>query len=121
MIAHYVLVKGPFSIVVLKQKRYTWRHDSVLATLEVSLTQLLKGHNETSAKESKGNIHFVRPGESVATAKKKPRKSWLSGANDWQWLFDYDHQQYVFPVCVKWVASFAAISLRFRRGESKRA
>ena len=64
------------------------------------MTQLLKRHNETSAKENKGNIHFVRPGESVTTAKKKPRQSWLSGANDWQWLFDYDHQQYVLEILI---------------------
>ena len=86
--------------VALKQKRYSWRHDSVLATLEPALQQHITTQNESKKKIGKKLITFVKPGERKS---KKPSNSLshlLSGANDWQCQVDYRDKSKIFPPAI---------------------
>ena len=50
--------------VALKQLRYSWRHDSVLFTLQPALRKHIEAHNESKKTvASKKLIIFVKPGE----------------------------------------------------------
>jgi hypothetical protein len=77
----------------LKQKRYSWRHDSVLFTLEPALQKHIVAQNESKKVGASRNlIAFIKPGE-----RKKPTKPvkysspthLLSGGHDWQCQVDY--------------------------------
>ena len=89
----------------LTQKRYTWRHDSVLANIEISLRALVDGFNSSApvsfAKVTQKSFKacFVRKGEKKAARKKKEdvSRSLLESANDWRLLVDFDHKKVVFP------------------------
>ena len=85
----------------LKDKRYTWRHDSVLATLLQLLVPVLMRHNASKPASSKptpitfvkgGNTNLVKP-----TAHKSVKKNLLEPANDWQLLIDFDCCRMTFP------------------------
>ena len=91
----------------LTDKRYTWRHDSVLATLLQILVPVLIRHNAVKVTASRPDpIAFVKatPAGAKTTALKtaissrQPRgKSLLNGANDWQLLIDFDCHHILFP------------------------
>ena len=83
----------------LNDKRYTWRHDSVLSAMDNGLRAHIINHNESQRSRPKiPNINstFVRPGEQ-RTKKKQQPNSLLDGASDWQLLTDFDHAKMVFP------------------------
>lgn len=87
--------------VALYAKKYTWRHDSVLATLQPLLSQRLRTHNFAVERARTPGLceSFCRVGE-----KKRPEKSnrtshhsILTGATDWKYLVDFDRRRIVFP------------------------
>jgi hypothetical protein len=89
----------------LIDKRYTWRHDSVLATLLQLLVPVLIRHNESSPSSARPTpIAFVTAGKKseVKTAgRNRPSaKNLLKLANDWQLLIDFDCCRMVFPVLI---------------------
>ena len=99
---HHILVNCDFA---LKQKRYTWRHDSVLKNIEISLTSLVKGFNSkvpTSLVKStrKGfEACFVKKGELKKQGNPKPGRvtqSVLECANDWKLRVDFDTRKQSF-------------------------
>jgi hypothetical protein len=77
----------------LTQGRYSWRHDSVLNCLELTLSQHIKSHNEEKiAHRPKSFINFIKAGTRGPSASMLPPAHLLSPAHDWQSLFDYhDH------------------------------
>jgi hypothetical protein len=98
---HHILVNCP---VGLKQKRYHWRHDSVLANIEPALIKLISEINHTkpmsSFETTKKSFQscFVRAGQKPSPKRKVVmRRGLLEAANDWVLLVDYDHKSIVFP------------------------
>jgi hypothetical protein len=83
----------------LTDKRYTWRHDSVLATLLQILVPFLIRHNASKAiRPQPPRIAFVSATSKIRGNSRQPcRKSLLSAANDWQLLIDFDCNQILFP------------------------
>ena len=86
--------------VALKQKRYTWRHDSVL----MCIRNAVRVHIETLPRQeppSRDKMIFIRAGDPVpkATSKRK-RKSILSGSTDWLTEADFDHKRFPFPASI---------------------
>lgn len=89
--------------VALSQKRYTWRHDSVLAILKPELEKYIQNVNckspsvLRSVKFSSSSSHMqclhrdILQGSSIS-------RSVLDSANDWQLLIDFDHCHITFPV-----------------------
>ena len=86
----------------LKTKRYSWRHDSVLATLLPHLQRKIKEIN--ACKPGKDCIPHIS--SSFVSANKNSKSSFrvfhfqrslLHGAYDWQLLVDFNHNQIVFP------------------------
>ena len=93
--------------MALKQYRYSWRHDSVLFTLEPVLQKHLTTWNESKkkAEPSKVLIPFVKPGEHkfVKSSKQKQETKsrlpdhLLHRAHDWQCQIDYRDDSKIFP------------------------
>ncbi len=83
--------------VALKQKRYTWRHDSVNLHLLKALTELTISMNGKSVQAPSNIISFVQAGEKCKKCKSRTRKSLLEGTNDWKIGADFDHKQFSFP------------------------
>ena len=84
--------------VALNQRRYNWRHDSVLGNLK----PILEDHLKQQAKFSKkvpNSIKFVKAGSKVPQNKTATTRcpSILSGANDWELLIDFDDNRLLFP------------------------
>ena len=86
----------------LEQKRYTWRHDSILATLQPILLSHIQQHNE-SRNESQNQPsvlldHFIREGDVKNWKSKKLQASnLLKKAFDWELLVDFDCKNIIFP------------------------
>ena len=94
--------------IALKQKRYTFRHDSVLSTLKPVLLELIQKHNSKSQvnKLVHPNIKInfrsakdksTKSVSSRARPKPQDNRSLLDGANDWKCLVDFDRNNIVFP------------------------
>lgn len=88
--------------VALSQKRYSWRHDSVLLTLEDKLRQRLSTHNKSPPKK-RFKVEFVSSTSSkkrVSNKKKAGAKMscLLGSATDWKIIIDYTMAPVVFPV-----------------------
>ena len=86
----------------LEDHRYTWRHDSVLATLFQALQPALMHHNAkppTIAPVPKIDMSFVPMGSAISTRSKQLRikPSLLGSASDWKLLVDFRHKPYLFP------------------------
>ncbi len=82
------------------EKRYNWRHDSVLYTLELTLRPFIENFNNSrSSVIPVISRSFVPSGEASPSTgpRKKSPKSCLDGARDWELLVDYDHKKIVFP------------------------
>jgi hypothetical protein len=82
--------------------RYTWRHDSVLASLLQFIQPVVVGHNaKTPSAPSVPKISssFVPAGTSVLTKSRRSRAnpSLLGSASDWKLLVDFRHKPYLFP------------------------
>ena len=85
----------------LNDKRYEWRHDSVLLAMSEGIRSHIDHHNSANIKAKIPHISssFVRAGKK-ATAGNRPQtsiKSLLVGASDWKLLTDYQHAHLVFP------------------------
>ena len=88
--------------VALSQKRYSWRHDSVLLTLEDKLRQRLSTHNKSPPKK-RFKVEFVSSTSSkkrVSNKKKAGAKMscLLGSATDWKIIIDYTMAPVGFPV-----------------------
>jgi hypothetical protein len=83
----------------LADKRYTWRHDSVLATMLQILVPFLIRHNASKpTRPQHPRIAFVSASSNIPGSSRQPRgKSLLAAANDWQLLIDFDCSQMLFP------------------------
>jgi hypothetical protein len=92
----HILCNCPFS---LHSKRYNWRHDSVLRTIECVITDRIIDQNKRKAQpNSFRSIKFVPAGvKRAASHFSATCTGVLSHANDWQYLFDYDATPIVFP------------------------
>ena len=87
----------------LTNKRYTWRHDSVLATMLQILVPALIRHNASKLASTRpAPIAFVSVGSAAAVNKHSQplSKSLLKAANDWQLLIDFDICRMLFPVTI---------------------
>src|ERR1700744_524848 len=87
----------------LSQGRFTWRHDSVLANIELSLTKLVTEFNKkrptpfAAAAKTSFSKCFVRPGVKTSTKKNtEPNRPLLAVANDSMMLVDFEHKTIVF-------------------------
>jgi hypothetical protein len=93
----HVLCHCPFS---LANKRYNWRHDSVLRTLEPFVRERIAQENASKERKfNSGFITFVRAGEKPSSRPTKSNtvENILFNARDWQVTFDYDHIPSIFP------------------------
>ena len=88
----------------LTSHRYTWRHDSVLATLLQAIQPVLLNHNEkppTPEIIPKISRSFLpanaSPRPKRAKTTRRPKRSLLSTATDWKLLVDFRFKPYVFP------------------------
>jgi hypothetical protein len=100
---HHVLVNCDFA---LKNKRYTWRHDSVLKNIELSIASLVADFNQKTpttlvkATRKAFEASFVRKGERKKRGNQPPERvtpSVLACANDWKLRVDFDAKQVEFP------------------------
>ena len=84
--------------VALHQRRYAWRHDSVLLTFEQALKNHIKNQNaeETKRKTIKTQ-RFVKEGGTPKEKKLDESVNIMDGANDWKLLIDFDDKRIVFP------------------------
>jgi len=87
--------------VALKQKRFSWRHDSVLVTLEPTLQKHIAAHNESKkVAASRKLIAFIKPGERKKISKNSSPSHLLSGAHDWKCQVDYRDDPKIFPPAI---------------------
>lgn len=87
----------------LQDKRYTWRHDSVLNSLSQAIKERIDLHNQSPVRPPKiPSIRqcFVRAGSSASVPKISVSSvgCLLSPVNDWEILVDFDHKKALFPV-----------------------
>ena len=103
---HHILVNCSFA---LNQKRYTWRHDSVLKNIEISLANLVADFNQrkptslVKATKQAFEACFVRKGEKQKHASQPAAsvtQSTLACANDWKLRVDFDAKQIDFPPAI---------------------
>ena len=85
--------------VSLQQQRYTWRHDSVLLVLQLSISEYLEKQTKQPQKSVK-LIKFVKKGS--ACGKGNSRSSYrsssiLDNATDWKILVDFTKKKILFP------------------------
>ena len=95
---HHILSHCSFS---LNDKRFTWRHDSVLALIFYTLMEHIEAHNKSQKTFDKPDlIQFVKAGfnkthsQSLKTSNKN---NLLSKGNDWRILADLPSLNFVFP------------------------
>ena len=82
----------------LNQKRYTWRHDSVLGYLKPLLQQRLDDANANPKRYAPPAQAFVKAGsKTTPTTKSHRRKSILDWATDWKLLVDFETEKIIFP------------------------
>jgi len=100
---HHILVNCKFA---LNQGRYTWRHDSVLSSIEVALRKVLGAVNSrvkpdvfADVAKKSFKMSFVREGErkSASSGAKATKQGMLAYANDWQIMVDLQERKMVFP------------------------
>ena len=83
--------------VALEQKRYSWRHDSVLVNIELYIQNHLSKHNDQKAiVPPRIFIPFVKAREKIPHIK-PPRRNLLSDAVDWCCQVDYCGNEKIFP------------------------
>ena len=95
---HHIIAGWPHA---LADRRYTWRHDSVIATLLQAIQPVLLGHNQKPPAQApipKISSSFVPAGAAPKRNKQaSPNKSLLGTAPDWKLLVDFYHKPYLFP------------------------
>ena len=83
--------------VALQQRRYNWRHDSVLKRILVAVKERIVSAKTVSTSHRK--IVFVKRGEQPPKVKCiRKAQSLLDCASDWQVGADFDHHQFQFPL-----------------------
>lgn len=94
---HHIISSCSFA---LEDKRYTWRHDSVLSVMASEILPYVNEFNKSNRPNKIPHItqSFVKSGKK-SFVKKTPcaRRSFLEGASDWKVQVDYDHAQVIFP------------------------
>lgn len=93
---HHIIANCQYS---LNNKRYTWRHDSVLRVFHSFLSEHLAEINKKSASTAIPPLYssFVAAGSSGHKKPLDSKCSLLSGAKDWSLLVDFDSCPIVFP------------------------
>lgn len=94
---HHILSECNFS---LQDKRFTWRHDSVLSLIHKALIAHTESINNMQLKPTKPTlITFVKAGSEThqPRAENQMQPHLLSYANDWKLLVDLPDSNYVFP------------------------
>jgi len=89
--------------VALKQLRYSWRHDSVLITLQQPLERRLERHNASPCQDHLRPIKFRSANEprlkrSTRSSTRNSASSLLGTASDWKIQIDYTKNPIPFPV-----------------------
>jgi len=85
--------------VALKQGRYTWRHDSVLCTIEEPLKKHIENQNQRSPiNQTESKSMFVKEGEQKQKGQLFHRPSLLDAASDWHLQTQYTGSEQAFPV-----------------------
>ena len=89
--------------VALRQKRFTFRHDSVLATLLPILKERIEKHNNSKQDQSEPQGLMVPVPFANSQWKKKSGRlvnrhaRLLENTRDWRLLIDFDHKRAIFP------------------------
>ena len=90
--------------VALSQRRYTWRHDSVLITLRDPLMAHITAHNKAPPLVTHKTIDFVSSANlegknrsKEARTKQKHTSSLLGSASDWKLQIDFTKSPVPFP------------------------
>ena len=86
--------------VSLQEGHYTWRHNSMLSTLQNSI--LASWENREIQSSNTPYITFVKQGQTIPS--KPPKRHFLdasvfSGASDWIFLFDLDDSHFSITHC----------------------
>jgi hypothetical protein len=94
---HHILSECSYS---LNDKRFTWRHDSVLSLIWQALCPHIEHTNSLQPKAPRSmSIPFVKAGAAPTktSSKKDAFLHMLSNANDWKMLVDLPGSNFVFP------------------------
>ena len=92
---HHILSACIFS---LEQKRFTWRHDSILSVINQTLQEHVQTTNQNQqVSKAPTLINFVKAGQQSTKTKRSNQLNLLSNANDWKLLIDLPDCNYVFP------------------------
>ena len=96
---HHILVGCSHA---LADHRYTWRHDSIIASLFQFIQPTLLNHNANPPRTTsvpKISNSFVPAGSTPVPRKNRARsnKSLLGSSSDWKLLIDFRHKPYLFP------------------------
>ncbi len=95
--------------VALKQRRYSWRHDSVLATIQEPLRRHIKQHNASPKADVLHPIAFRSASDPLPkhsarkpSTKRLHRPSLLGSGSDWKVQIDFTMAPIPFPlhICV---------------------
>jgi hypothetical protein len=82
----------------LEQKRFTWRHDSILSLINQALQHHLQTANQKQQAFKKPILmHFVSAGHQTVSSKRSTKFSLLSGSDDWKLIVDLPNSNYIFP------------------------
>lgn len=91
---HHILVNCDTALI---QRRYNWRHDSVLVELQSSIGNHLQYHAK-KMKKTTGEIKFVKKAQFSKNKSCVDRStSLLDNARDWELLVDFDDNHSLFP------------------------
>ena len=93
---HHILSNCSYA---LADKRYTWRHDSVLFEIHRVLSNSLQQLNQVRVQNNLPHISlsFVPAGHAVHHKQKKLQKGLLHKANDWKIIVNLEEFNYIFP------------------------
>ena len=87
--------------VALRQRRYNWRHDSVLRRILTAVEKHCLSISEKKRPSVDQKIVFVKEGEKVSKSRyKRQARNLLDSALDWQIAADFDHKQFPFPASI---------------------
>jgi len=92
---HHILSGCKFA---LEQKRFTWRHDSILSLIKQALQHHLQTMDQQQQASNKPTLmRFVKAGHQPICSKSSKQASLLSNTNDWKLLVDLPDSNYIFP------------------------
>lgn len=91
---HHILSNCSFA---LEQKRYTWRHDSILSLISNCLKSHVQKRNQNQQELRQKLIQFVKAGCQPTKVQKQIQTDLLSIANDWKLLVDLPGENFIFP------------------------